>query len=131
MFISIRKTIAGNVERLMDHLGKTGPRGKKMTQGELAKKTGLAQRTICNIFIEDGNESIKSETIEKLAEYFGLMPYHLLIPDLPIEELLTNRLEKVIQCYSNVPKEGRENIMRISENELRYCAAQETKNIKK
>ena len=119
---SIRKAIAGNVERLMEYHGSTSPKGK-MTQTELARKTGISQRTICNLLDEESAENIKSDTIERLAKGFGLMPYHLLIPDLPIEELTSKRIEKVVECYTTMPMAGRENVERIAENELRYSEA--------
>lgn len=119
---SIRKAIAGNVEKLMEYQGIQSPKGKKLAQTDLAKKTGISQRTIANLFLEDGVDSIRSDTIEKLATYFGLKPYHLLIPDLPIEELTSKRIEKVVDCYAQVDIKSRENIERIAENEVRYCS---------
>jgi transcriptional regulator with XRE-family HTH domain len=110
---NIHEIIAGNVERLMEY-------HKIEAQTELAKKTKISQRTISNILTPGSVGSLTTKTIEKLASYFNLEPYHLIIPDLPIEELLNKRLEKVIECYSQSTPEGRENIKRIAENEVRY-----------
>lgn len=110
---SIHEIIANNVERLMDY-------HKIATQTELSRKTKIPQRTISNVLTPGSVGSLTSKTIEKLAKYFNLEPYHLLIPDLPIEELLNKRIEKIIECYSQSSPEGRENIKRIAENEMRY-----------
>lgn len=106
-------TIAANVQALMSE---TGVR----TQKELAKKTGLAQRTISNVLNPGSVGSIRIETLDSLARFFNIESYHLMIPDLPIEELKHKRIEKVIECYAQSSPEGRENIKRIAENEVRY-----------
>jgi transcriptional regulator with XRE-family HTH domain len=110
---NIHEIIAGNVKRLMQH-------ADNMTQVELANKTKISQRTISNVINPGSVGSVTTTTIEKLAKFFGLEPYHLMIPNLPIEELLNKRIEKVIECYSQSTPDGRENIKRIAENEVRY-----------
>ncbi|WP_036243050.1 hypothetical protein [Methylobacter luteus] len=65
-------------------------------------------------------DSITTETIEKIAAYFKIEPYRLLIPNMPIEELLDNKIEQIIKCYTKSVEEGRENIKRIAEMEARY-----------
>lgn len=111
---TIHKIIANNVKRLTEN-------NKKMSQNFLAKKTGISQKTISNILNPGSVGSITTDTIEKLANYFDLEPYHLMIPDLPVDELLIKRIEIVIENYSKLPPDGRENIRRIAENEMRYC----------
>lgn len=109
---TIHEAVAGNLSRLISHF--------EMTQDNIAEKTGLGQRTISNVLNPGSVGSITTKTIEALAELFRLEPYHLVIPDLPIEELLNRRIEKVISCYSQTSLEGRQNITRIAENEMRY-----------
>lgn len=115
--------IADNVKRLMGY-------HNEMTQTLLAKKAGISQRTISNIINPGSVGSITTETIEKLANFFDLEPYHLMIKDLPIEELLSKRIEKLIECYSQSTPEGRENIKRIAENEVRYREYQQEKALR-
>lgn len=114
--------IADNVKRLMEY-------HNEMTQTLLAKKAGISQRTISNVTNPGSVGSITTETIEKLANFFDLEPYHLMIKDLPVEELLSKRLEKLIECYSQSTLEGRENIKRIAENEMRYRQYQQEKSV--
>jgi transcriptional regulator with XRE-family HTH domain len=114
----LRKTIAENLQKLMQHYGQGYPSGI-LPQAELGRHTKLDQKTISNILNPNFEMNITIKTIEKLADYFQIEPYHLMIP-LPIEELISRRIEKVIECYSQVPIESRENIARISESEMRY-----------
>jgi len=111
---TIHEIIADNVERLIQY-------PKIESQTELSKKTKIPQRTLSNVLTPGSVGSLTTKTIEKWASYFDLEPYHLIIPNLPIEELLNKRIEKVIECYSQSTSEGRENIKRIAENEVRYC----------
>jgi transcriptional regulator with XRE-family HTH domain len=116
---SIHEVLARNLRLLMDHY--------QLGQKELEKKSKVSQRTISNVLRPGSIDSITSETIEKLADYFQLEYYHLLIPDIPLEELLSKRIEKVIECYSQMSSDGRENVERIAENEMRYSAISEKK----
>ena len=109
---SMHETIATNTAKLKVHFG--------MPQKAIAKKAGLSQRTVSNALNPGSVDSITAGTIEKLAECFGIEGYQLLIPGLPIEELLSKRIQKVIECYVQADPEGRENIARIAENEMRY-----------
>lgn len=113
---TMHETIAINVEKLKNKFA--------MSQKDIAKKSDLSQRTVSNALNPGSVDSLTAETIEKLAACFGLEPYHLLIPGLPIEELLSKRLQKVIECYAQADSDGRENIARISENEMRYRVIQ-------
>jgi transcriptional regulator with XRE-family HTH domain len=112
--------IADNVNRLMKHYSKTN--GVKLTQRTLAIKSGLSQRTVSNALRPGSVDSITSDTIEKLAKFFKIEPFHLIIPGLTTDELLSDRIEKVIDCYAKASSDGRENIRRIAENEVRYSS---------
>jgi DNA-binding Xre family transcriptional regulator len=112
MSISMHEAIANNLSKLKDHYA--------LSQDDIAKKTGLSQRTVSNALKPGSINSITTETIECLARYFQVQPYHLLIPDLPLEELLSQRIEKLVECYSQTDMDGRNNISRIAENEARY-----------
>lgn len=109
----IHEAVAANLKLLMACHG-------GINQVSLAKKTGLSQRTISNVLRPGSVGSITTDTIESLAEFFKIEPYHLMIPNLPIEELLSKSIESLIECYARSSEVGRENIKRIAENELRY-----------
>jgi transcriptional regulator with XRE-family HTH domain len=110
----MHEILARNVRLLMDHYN--------LTQTELHNKTEVSQRSISNLLRPGSIGSITSETIEKIADYFQLEYYHLLIPEIPLEELLTKRVEKLVTCYNQSTQDGRENVTRIAENEMRYSA---------
>ena len=109
---NIHEILARNVKILMNHYD--------MTQDDIEKKTGVSQRTISNVINPGSVGSITTKTIEKIADYFGLEYWHLLIPNISIDELVSKRIEKVVVCYTQSEPAGRENIARISENEVRY-----------
>lgn len=117
---TIHEIIANNVKRLIDYNEQITQ--TKTSQASLAKKIGISQKTLSNVLTPGSVASITTDTIEKLARYYKLEPYHLMIPNLPIEELLNKRIEKVIECYAQSSLESRENIERISKNEMRYSA---------
>lgn len=122
---SVKKIIANNVKNLIAYQFKDA--AKRPTQQYLGKKFGISQRSVSYLLDESSSvENMKTDTIEAIANYFGLEPYQLMIPNLPIEESLNNQIKKVIQCYTSTTPEGRDNIARIAENELRYCATPPT-----
>lgn len=120
----LKDTIVDNVKRLIEY--HFAENGKQPSQTTIGKKLGISQRSVSYLFDENSTiESIRTDTIEKISSYFGLEPYHLLIPDLPIEELTSKRIEKMVENYIQSPIDGRENIVRIAENEVRYCHQQQ------
>lgn len=126
---SLKKALANNVERLMIYHGMKIGKEKLATEdvADLCQKNGekIDQKTVWNVVNPDKSGAVSSKTIESIAKVFGLEPYHLLIPDLPIDELTNQRIEKIIQNYIQSPLDGRENIARIAENEVRYCHQQQ------
>ena len=115
--VPMKKTheiIAENVDKLMKH--------KQMKQVEFAKKTGLSQRTISNALKPGSVGSVTMDTVEKIAFYFGIEAYHLLIPNLSIADLIDVRIEGVINKYTQTSEHGRQEIIRTADNEFRYHA---------
>jgi transcriptional regulator with XRE-family HTH domain len=106
------KIIAENVRRLMEY--------RHLNQTALAKKTGISQRTISNVLSPGSVGSITMDTVEKISAYFGVEPYHMLIPSLPTDELLSDNIEQIISCYALLDSSGRGNVKRITLNEARY-----------
>jgi len=107
--------IAANVAKLMKH--------KQMKQVGFAKKTGVSQRTVSNALKPGSVGSVTMDTVEKIAFYFGIEAYHLLIPNLSIADLIDVRIEVVINKYTQTSEGGRQEIIRTADNEFRYHAA--------
>jgi transcriptional regulator with XRE-family HTH domain len=110
--IKTHEIIAENVDKLMKH--------KQMKQVEFAKQTGLSQRTISNALKPGSVGSVTMDTVEKIAFYFGIEAYHLLIPNLSIADLIDVRIEDVINKYTETSEHGRQQIIRTADNEFRY-----------
>ncbi|MGH8073682.1 MAG: helix-turn-helix domain-containing protein [Lysobacter sp.] len=108
--------LAGNLKRLMDH--------HELSQAQLSKKAGVGQSTLSNLLDSSSPLEInpRADTIERLADYFGIPSWQLLIPDLPLQLLMNQRLSKLIENYRDAPENGRENINRVAESEVRYAA---------
>lgn len=107
--------LASNLHRLMDH--------HKLSQAELARKSGVGQRTLSTLLDTANILEInpRSTTIEQLATFFQIPSWQLLIPDLPLELLMSQRLSRLVENYRDAPEEGRANIHRIAESEVRYA----------
>ncbi len=112
LMIKTHEIIAENVDKLMKY--------KKMRQSEFAKKTGVSQRTISNALKPGSVGSVTMDTVEKIAFYFGIEVYHLLIPNLSIDDLVDIRIEDVIAKYTQASEHGRKEIIRTADNEFRY-----------
>lgn len=78
--MNIKKLLGAKIKRL---------RAKnKLTQDQLAEKMGIATRTLCGI--ENGENFVKAETVEKLCEVFNITSFELFAFDhiKPQEDLL-------------------------------------------
>jgi transcriptional regulator with XRE-family HTH domain len=114
----IALALAHNVQRLMDHFG--------LSQAELGRRSGIAQRTISTLLDVENPSAInpRARTIEQLASYFGIPAWQLQIPELPLELLLSQRMTKMIENYRDAPESGRAQVERIAESEVRYAVAE-------
>lgn len=115
-----RKTalaLARNLTTLMDHFD--------LSQKELERKAGVGQRTISTLLNLTDPASInpRADTLDKLALAFNVPAWQLLIPDLPLELLLSHQLTKLVENYRDAPERGRESVDRIAESEVRYAIA--------
>lgn len=109
------RTLADNVRRLMEAAGDT--------QAKVAKRAGLAQRSVGNVVTygttHDTSPTVR--TVDGLAAAFGVPAWMLFIQDVPLEVLTGQRLNQVIQDYISVPEQGRTNIERVADAEVRYA----------
>jgi transcriptional regulator with XRE-family HTH domain len=108
---------ASNLQRLMDHLG--------LSQAELGRKAKVGQSTLSRLLDLSAPSGInpRASTVDQLAEFFGIPPWQLFIPDLPIELLSSKELGVLLQNYRDAPEQGRQAIERVAEAEVRYAAA--------
>lgn len=90
----------------------------EVSQNEIAKRSGVAQKTINNIFNEIQSPNIV--TVEKVAEAFGLETWHLIMP-ITIEELKQPlKLEKIVSSYRQASPDGKNYIEMVAEREAVY-----------
>lgn len=108
------RALAGNLTRLM--------KLNNLTQAELARRSGVGQSTISGLL--DSNNLIESnpstETLEKLAEQFGMPVWQLLIPEMPADLVSSQRVTKLVENYRDAPEAGRTHVDRVAEGEKRY-----------
>jgi transcriptional regulator with XRE-family HTH domain len=107
-----------NVRRLMKDEG--------WSQTELAKRAGISQRAVSYLlnYRDAQDRHPTTETIEGIAGAFGLQVWQLMIPDLPLELLQSQRFSKLIENYRDAPEEGRRQVERIAESEVKYAVAE-------
>lgn len=108
MATDAKKLLAANVRKLMNERG--------WTQEDLAKKSGVAQRTISSI-INTGNTSIGKVT--QIAGAFGLEAWVLLAPH-PVDTSTGKKLVGVLYDYLECGPSGRTQIERVAQAEVRY-----------
>jgi transcriptional regulator with XRE-family HTH domain len=111
--LTTTEAVAKNLRRLMEMRG--------LTQPQLAKKAGVAQRTISNILSASNEPGI--EKINKIARVFGLQGWQLQMPNLPDDMLTDGRVTRVIDALTRATPEGREMIERLAEREAHYSKA--------
>ncbi len=107
-----QKALAENLDKLMKHHG--------FSQERLAAKAGIGQRTVSNLLRPDAGKSPTMDSIGKVCSAFGIDTYQILIPDTPLDLLLNHSLNDLIDNYKKADSEGRDNTLRVAENEARY-----------
>lgn len=111
----IALALSGNLQRLMAH--------QQLSQAALSRKAGVGQSTLSNILDTEHPLEInpRTDTIEKLAKYFGIPGWQLLIPDLALDLLLSDRLGNLVDRYRAAPEQDRETLDRLAETAARYA----------
>jgi transcriptional regulator with XRE-family HTH domain len=90
----------------------------EMSQRDLETKSGVSQRQISNILTQSTSCSI--ETADALAAAFGLVGWHLLIPDLPNELLRSTSIGKLVTAYVRASDDTRHYMDQVAEREGKY-----------
>lgn len=116
------KNFAFNLARLMDH--------HKDTQTTLAAKSGVSQKTVSNMLNPGEDKAPNLDNVGLVAKRYGLQTWHMLIPNAPIDILINSSIEKLVENYVAIDKDGRETVARVAENSARYISADQ-KQIKK
>lgn len=94
-----KKAIADNLDRLM--------KARELTQKELEKQIRkrigkIAQRTISNVLSPEDNYSPTVNTVEKIAQFFGLELWQLCKKDFVAEEGVDHDLNMLIVASASV-----------------------------
>lgn len=90
----------------------------EMSQAELAKKSGVSQRTISNILA--GTHEPGIEIVDKIARVFGLEGWKLQMRDLPPDLLGNDMVEQTLGALAQANPAGREMIVRLAEREAHF-----------
>ena len=111
-----RETLAKNVAYLMLQRG--------WTQSVLAKKADISQRSVSNL-LHPETHSPKLETVEAVAEAFGLNLWHMIMPSL-IEDLAAGTsFSRIYDDYMRSSEEGKKHIERVAQREAEYRVSNE------
>lgn len=105
--VTPRESLIRNLRYLMTKEG--------LSEEELAKKAGVAQKTINNMLNQ--KHSPKLETVEAVAHAFGLEGWHLIMPNLPSELIESQTIAQLYENYRAASAKGRELIDLIAERE--------------
>lgn len=112
---AIRATLAANLLALKDRRG--------WTQTEVAIKAKISQRYVSSALNQQ--QSLSAEIVDALASAFGLPGWILLIPDLPVEVLDTQRIPLLVSHYIHAGQTGQKAIDGYAEREANNHALQQ------
>lgn len=114
------KALADNVRRLM---ADKNPAWKII---DLARHSGVSKSAVSYLlnYRDSSDRHPTTETIAGIAAAFGLPVWQLMIPDMPIELLTSNRMTRLIENYRDAPPAGQAQVERIAESEVKYAVAE-------
>lgn len=105
-----RSALAHNLSYLM--------RRDKMSEATLARRSGVAQKTINNI--RNGISVPTLDTVESLAAAFSISSWHLILPNLPDDLIASREVEAFWNNYVRASQAGRRYIHHAAEREAEY-----------
>lgn len=105
-----RETLAQNLQHLMEL--------RDWSAYDLAKESGVGQKTIWNILNQQSAPSI--ETVDRLAAAFGLNLWHLIMSNLPDDLLQSPSLPRIIERYAHARPDDRRLIEGVAERTAQY-----------
>lgn len=92
---------------------------KGWNQEQLAKKAGVAQKTVSNVL--NGIYDTKVETAEAIGRAFGLTGWHMISPYLIRDMEGGGSITKLVDNYMLASDEGQQLVMQIAEREAKYA----------
>lgn len=105
-----RESLIKNLRFLMRREG--------LSEERLATRAGVAQKTINKIL---NNQSAPTlDTVDKIAEAFGINLWHLVMPALPEELISSPSIEALYNAFKSASPRGREHISLVAEREAHY-----------
>lgn len=107
-----RAALAANIAFLM--------RAHGWDQTELAKRSGVSQKTISNLINPQTGISPKLDVVESVAQAFSLEAWNLINRDISAEIFKNGRLSHLVDLYAHMTKESQEIVLRIAEHEASY-----------
>lgn len=95
---------------------------KGWRQPELARRSGLPQRTISNLLnpAAQGPKGPQLDSIERVARGLGVATWKLLMNGISVDMLNSSKLEELIVNYAKSDDRGREDTFRVAEIAARY-----------
>lgn len=105
-----RSVLGANVAALRNHDG--------LTQDQLAKRAGLSQRLVSGV--ERGEKSATVDTVDALASALRVPAWSLLLSVSDPLMLRDAAAAKLFARYVRLPRDGREQVDRVADNEARY-----------
>jgi transcriptional regulator with XRE-family HTH domain len=105
-----KTTLARNLRYLMERRG--------WKQKDLERKSGVSQKTISNILREEKVPGL--DTVELIAEAFGLNLWHLIMPSLIAEIESGTNMQTLFDNYIKASAKGQAHIQQVAEREADY-----------
>lgn len=107
-----RKHVAENVLRLRKQRG--------WSQTELASKAGVGQTTVSSVERPE-DKSPTLETLEQLAQAFGVPAWTLLIDSDDMDPAGMRALDGLVRSFAKLPQSGQDQVSRVADAEARYA----------
>lgn len=108
--MATRDALRLNVRHLMEKRGDT--------QASLAKRAGVSQSNVYYVISTDRH--VRLDTVEAIANAYGLAGWHLINPNLPTDLIDSPTLSKLVDTYINASHEGRKLIDQVAEREATH-----------
>lgn len=103
----LRETVASNLRALMDR--------RDWSQTDLAKKAKVSQRHISNMLTRKTGASF--ETLHCVASAFGIPGWMLMLENLPVEFLDSQKIPSLVVSYRDAGPDGQALVERLAERE--------------
>lgn len=117
---SAAEILADNLRRLM---AQGVPAGLPTSQASLARKSGVAQKTISNWLAPERGISANIDKLDQVATVYGLELWQLFVPGLPAERDAAASLAGLVHhCLRIGSARARQYLYRVAEAEADYTA---------